>query len=144
MPRVALLALGLVVAVPLALGASSSRSDAPFPPIGNGQRVAVVVCKYKGSSDPVIPVTQWVNVLNAKVNDYYKTATQNQSSFSFEAVPGVCQFDFTYEQSAPPPGGNNSIVDDPAVVFREGGQAVLYADQKRPGLWASRARSRSR
>lgn len=141
MRRFLLIALGLIVTVPVALGARSSGND-PFSPIGLGQKVAVVVCSYKGEKQKPtdISVDTWVRVLNDKVNAFYKAATGNKVSFSFFAPRSdpTCRFKETYDETKPdnPPGSSFDIENDPATVSREAGQAVLWADGG-DQLWAA-------
>ena len=132
MRRFLLIALGLIAVVPVALGARSSGND-PFSPIGLHQKVAVVVCSYKGekpkSTD--ISVETWVRVLNDKVNAYYKAATGNQVSFTFVAPrQDPCVFKETYDETKPTDtaGSTFTVEDDPSTITREGGEAVVWAD----------------
>lgn len=133
MRRLLLIALGLIVAVPVALGASSSDSDLPFSPVGLQQKVAVVACFYRGDQpeDTDITAGTWARVLNVKLNAYYKAATGNKVSFKFLPATSDCLLGDRYSETKPleVPGGNFTLEDDPATIFREAGQAVLFADE---------------
>jgi hypothetical protein len=119
-------------------------------PIGRDQRVAVIVCKYAGSADPSKSAQDWAADLNLNVTPYYDQATrgmdgQGLTTFQFFAVPGVCEFDYTYQDTAPggsaspiPAGGLLGIFDiesDPIVIIREIPDAIEYALGQQPGIF---------
>jgi len=123
----------LLAAVPVALGARLADGDLPFSPVGQQQKVAVVWCAYEGTfpDDTDITAKTWARVLNDKLNDYYKTATGSKVSFKFLPARYDCLLDDRYSETKPPelPGGKFTLEDDPATIFREAGQAVLFADE---------------
>ena len=131
-----LVVLGIVlgIGVPVALGARVSSADGPFSPVGLNQKIVVVACFYNGDTakDTDITARTWARVLNDKLNAYYLEATGGKVSFKFIPVLKDCEFKETYAETKPAelPGASFSLEDDPATVFREGGEAIPFADSQ--------------
>ena len=125
-------------------------SPAQAQSIGNDQDVAVIVCKYRGTEDPPLSSDEWAFTLNSEVNGFYNRATNGQTTFDFDAVPGILEFDYSYEETAPggdattiPLGGLGGIFSqesDPIIMFREVEDAINFAEEQDPDIFTNVAR----
>lgn len=90
--------------------------------VGTGQKVAVVVGRYRDSDPPRLNSQQWCDGLNQFVNPWYTVATDGLTNFEFIPVPGVCNFDFRPAVEEMP-----KELADRISIFREGQAAVDHA-----------------
>jgi hypothetical protein len=104
---------------------SPEAAELVTPVIGQNQFMAIVVCKYPDTEDPLVSSEEWAGILDTAVNTYFAQATEGQTTFNFFPVPGVCQFSDPYD----------GIVDDPAVFVREVPEALRFAEEQAPNLF---------
>lgn len=135
---------------------TGGASAQPGPTIGLNQPVAVIVCKYRGEADPILSdgpamtSALMAQRFDERINAYYlnssaRQGTLSQMSFDFREVPGICEFEYSYDDTAP--GGAASLIpswidagladvnNDPQVMTREVPDAIRFADRANPGIF---------
>ncbi len=125
------------------------RANNPQALSGLQQPVAVIVCQYADTEPPVFTSQRWARAFNNFLTPYFASATGQNDSFRFFAVPGVCQFTYTYEETEPggassdiPSGGLGSFnrYNDPQVRVREIADALSFAITTNPQIFESNCR----
>lgn len=116
---------------------------------GLQQPVLIIMGQYQDTEPPVFTAAQWADTLNQELSPYFESASGGNDSFIFVPVSGVCEFDYTYEDTAPggsasdmPSGGLGSWgqVDDPQVRVREISNALSFAIERDPEIFNQNCR----